>query len=104
LVEGTPASGSPLQVPLLYVVGSIAAINVLGRRASAMGPARVLVLVLAAMQTILFFAAATPEFRFQYFQVVLCVCLCSMVLALHVPVRRGSGAAYRGSRRPLGSW
>lgn len=80
-VDFTFANGFPLHTPLLYVVTSIVAVKVLGRRASAMGLARLLVLVLAAMQAILFFTAGTPEFRFQYFQVVLCVCLCSIILA-----------------------
>ncbi len=81
-VEGTAERGSPLNVPLLYIVASVAAIRRLGRRAREPVLPVALVVVLVAMQAILFFMAGTHEFRYQYFQVALGACLCSIALAL----------------------
>lgn len=88
-------AGSLLDVPLGYIAGSILAIGVLGRRTGRTRWAVLLLLVLAIMQAGLFFFAGTSEFRFQYFQVVVCVSLCSILLVSPLPLGRGRPARRR---------
>jgi len=89
-LDGRPATGSFLVVPAWYVLiagGSIAFLGMTGERRAA--PA--LLLVLLAMQGLLFFTAPGSEYRLEYFQIVLGTVFGSIVLVAQlqtVAVRR----------------
>ena len=69
--DGSTGSGSILHIPVLYLVAAVCSIWVVGRRLGERRAAAILITVLAAMQTLLFFTAPTSEYRFQFFQVVI---------------------------------
>ena len=68
--DGPPATGSFLVVPAWYFLVTAASIAFLGR-AGERRPALALLLVVLAMQGLLFFTAPGTEYRLEYFQVVL---------------------------------
>ncbi len=81
IIDGPQARGTLLVVPAFYLVIAVGSIAMLARRSGEWRAAGALLVVLAAMQVLIFFTAPGSEFRFQYFQVVLAMAFCSIAIA-----------------------
>ena len=102
--DGTSGSGSIWHVPALYLIAATGSIWMIGRWSGERRAAAVLIAVLAAMQTVLFFTAPTAEYRFQFFQVVLGTTFFAVLLALTITQRPGADANWKHTslRGPVG--
>jgi hypothetical protein len=95
IVNGPPASGTLLVAPALYLVIAVGSIGMLARRRREWRAAGALLVVLGAMQVILFFTAPGSEFRLQYFQVVFGTAFCSIAIACLLQSSAGRKSAQR---------
>jgi hypothetical protein len=91
--------GSILHVPALYLILATVAIVYFGRELRDVRAALFYGAVLGAMQLLLFFAAPTNEYRFQFFQVVLAVALALIAIADYAGRRNGATTLVGGSAR-----
>jgi hypothetical protein len=100
--EGKPGWGSPLHTPAIYIAGSVVAIGVLSRRAGRQPLGAALIVVLVAMQGLLFFTSPGSEYRLEYYQVVLGTALGSVMLTLYAPRLWCRRRTSRNRRVPVG--
>lgn len=92
--DGPSATGSFLVVPAWYLILAVGSIALLGRNGERR-PALALVLVVLAMQGLLFLTAPGSEYRLEYFQVVLGTAFGSVLIAGQIHT-----VTARGRRRP----